>query len=338
MSSGQAAGGDVLVAGRSLAHGHLGWIARRLAVSVVVLIGVSLLVFAATQALPSDPAVQILGRSAAPEQLKALRQELGLDRPLVSQYLHWAGDLLQGSLGESLATREAVSSIVGDRALNSFALVLLSALIAVPLALVIGTVGAVRRDRAFDHVSQIVLIVITAIPEFVIGLLLLILLSTSVLTWLPAVAIIPPGDSAFSHPKELVLPVMTLVLVVLPYLTRLHRAVMVDVLASEYVQMARLKGLPERVVIRRHALRNALVPAVQGTALTLVYLTGSVVTIEYLFAYPGLGSALAAAVQSRDLPVVQGIVLLFAATYVVFNLVADLLTILLSPRLRTKAS
>lgn len=337
MASGQAAGDEALVAGRSLAHGQLGWIARRLAVSILVLVGVSLLVFAATQALPSDPAVQILGRSAAPEQLEALRHELGLDRPLVSQYLHWAGDLLQGSLGDSLSTREAVSSIVGDRALNSFALVLLSALVAVPLALVIGTIGAVRRDRAFDHISQTALLVITAIPEFVVGLILLIVFSTTVLTWLPAVAIIPPGDSGFSHPKELVLPVATLVLVVLPYLTRLHRAVMVDVLASEYVQMARLKGLPERVVIRRHALRNALVPAVQGTALTLVYLTGSVVTIEYLFAYPGLGSALAAAVQGRDLPVVQGIVLLFAATYVVFNLVADVLTVLLSPRLRTKA-
>lgn len=337
MALGQAAGDEALVAGRSFAQGHVAWILRRLAVSVVVLVGVSLLVFVATQALPSDPAVQILGRGAAPEQLDALRQELGLDRPLVSQYLHWAGDLLRGSLGESLSSREAVSSIVGDRALNSFALVILSALIAVPLALLIGTLGAMRRDRAFDQVSQLALLVITSIPEFVVGLILLIVFSTTVLTWLPAVAIIPPGESAFGHPKELVLPVATLVLVVLPYLSRLHRAVMVDVLASEYVQMARLKGVSERVVIVRHALRNALVPAVQGTALTLVYLTGSVVTIEYLFAYPGLGSALAAAVQGRDLPVVQGIVLLFAATYVVLNLVADLLTILLSPRLRTKA-
>jgi peptide/nickel transport system permease protein len=157
-----------------------------------------------------------------------------------------------------------------------------------------------------------------------------------VLTWLPAVAIIPPGDTAFSHPKELALPVLTLVLAVVPYLARLHRGAVIEVLESEYVQMARLKGLPERVVIGRHALRNALVPAVQGTALTLIYLTGGVVTIEFLFAYPGLGSALAAAVQSRDLPVVQGIVVLFAATYVLFNLAADVLTVYLSPRLRTR--
>jgi peptide/nickel transport system permease protein len=333
----EAAGGRVSLAGSALAGGHRGWIARRLALSVVILAGVSILVFAATQALPSDPAVQILGRSAAPEQLEALRQELGLDRPLVTQYLHWIGDLLKGSLGDSLATREPVASLVADRAVNSLALVLVAAGIAVPLALLIGTIGAVRRDRAFDHVSQLVLLVLTAVPEFVIGLLLLVLLATSVVKWLPAVAIIPPGESAFSHPKELALPVLTLVLAVVPYLARLHRGAMMDVLQSEYVQMARLKGLPERIVIRRHALRNALVPAVQGTALTLIYLTGGVVTIEYLFAYPGLGSALAAAVQSRDLPVVQGIVLLFAAAYVLFNLAADILTVFLSPRLRTRA-
>jgi peptide/nickel transport system permease protein len=337
MGSEPAAGGEALAAGSRLAGGHLGWVARRLAVSVVVLVGVSLIVFAATQALPSDPAVQILGRSAAPEQLQALREELGLDRPLASQYLHWTGGLLRGSLGDSLANREPVASVVADRAVNTFALVLVSALIAVPLSLLLGTVAAVRRDGAFDHTSQLLLLVLTAVPEFVIGLLLLILFATTVLTLLPAVAIIPPGESAFSHPQELVLPVVTLVLAVMPYLARLHRAAMIDVLGSDYVEMARLKGLPERVVIRRHALRNALVPAVQGTALTLIYLTGGIVTIEYLFAYPGLGSALAAAVQSRDLPVVQGIVLIFAAAYVAFNLAADLLTVILSPRLRTRS-
>jgi peptide/nickel transport system permease protein len=319
-----------------LGGGHLGWVARRLAVSIVILAGVSILVFTATQALPSDPATQILGRGAAPEQIEALREELGLDRPLHSQYFAWVGDLLRGSLGNSLATRDSVASLVGDRAVNSLALVLLSALIAVPLALLLGTIAAMRRDGVYDHVSQVVLLVLTAVPEFVIGLLLLVLFATSVLTWLPAVAIIPPGESAFSHPKELALPVLTLVLAVVPYLARLHRGAVIEVLESEYVEMARLKGLPERVVIGRHALRNALVPAVQGTSLTLIYLTGGVVTIEYLFAYPGLGSALAAAVQSRDLPVVQGIVIIFATAYVLFNLAADVLTVFLSPRLRTR--
>ncbi len=311
------------------------WVLERVALSCLILIGVSILVFAATQALPGDPAQQILGHAAAPEQIAALRRELGLDRPLVSQYVHWVWGVLRGDLGDSLATRQPVSSVVSDRALSSLAIVVLAAAIAIPLSLLVGTAAAVRRDRAVDHVSQLVLLVLTALPEFVIGLALLVLLATSVWKVLPAVALIPPGDSPFQHPRELALPVLTLVLAVVPYLARLQRAAMVDVLESDYVEMARLKGLPERVVIRRHALRNSLVPLIQGSALTLIYLTGGIVTIEYLFAYPGLGSALAAAVQSRDLPVVQGIVLLFAGAYVFFNLAADLLTVYVSPRLRT---
>ena len=313
------------------------WIARRLLLSLVVLFGVSMMVFFATQALPGDPAVQILGQTATPEQLTALRQQLGLDQPLLSQYVDWLGNLLTGSLGESLTSPQLVGSLVVDRGLASLALVLASALISIPLSVVLGSVGALRRDRAFDHGSQAVLLVLTAMPEFVIGLGLLILFGTTVFPVLPTVALIPSGGSAFTHPRELALPVLTLVLAVIPYLTRLQRASMIDVLESEYVQMARLKGLPERVVVRRHALRNSLVPVIHGSALTLIYLTGGIVAIEYLFAYPGLGSALATAVAGRDLPVVQAIVVLLAAVYVVVNLLADLLTVLLVPRLRTKA-
>lgn len=312
------------------------WIVKRLALSVFILLGVSILVFAATQALPGDPARQILGHAASPTQLVALRHELGLDRSLLSQYTHWIGDLLRGSPGTSLTTHESVSSIISGRGLNSLALVVCSAGIAIPLSLLLGTFAAVRRDRPFDHASQLVLLVLTALPEFVIGLGLLLLLATSVFKALPAVALIPPGDNAFGHPSELALPVMTLVLAVVPYLARLQRAAMIDVLDSEYVQMARLKGVRERSVIRRHALRNSVVPIIQGSALAMIYLTGGIVTIEYLFAFPGLGSALAAGVQSRDLPVVQAIVLLFAASYVIFNLLADVLTIYASPRLRTR--
>jgi peptide/nickel transport system permease protein len=312
------------------------WVLRRLALSLLILLGVSILVFAATQALPGDPAQQILGHAAAPEQIAALRQRLGLDRSLTSQYLHWLSDVLHGSFGTSLSSPERVGSVITGRGVNTLALVLFSAGIAIPLALVLGTYSAVRRDRAFDHASQLVLLILTAIPEFVIGLALLIVFATSVFTWLPAVALIPPGDSAFSYPSELALPVLTLVLAVLPYLARLQRAAMIDVLESEYVQMARLKGLSERTVIRRHALRNGVVPIIQGSALTLIYLTGGVVVIEYLFAFPGLGSALALAVQGRDVPVIQAIVLVFAGSYVMFNLLADILTVLVSPTLRTR--
>jgi peptide/nickel transport system permease protein len=322
--------------GGSSRKATLVWILRRTLLSLVVLLGVSVLVFVATQALPGDPAVQILGQTATPEQLAALRQQLGLDRPLLSQYLHWLGDLLTGSLGQSLTSPQSVDSLLLDRGLASLALVLASALIAIPLAVIVGSVGAVRRDRLFDHGTQGVFLVLTALPEFVIGLVLLILLGTTVTQLLPAVALIPSGGAAFTHPRELALPVITLVLAVIPYLTRLQRASMIDVLESDYIQMARLKGLPERLVVRRHALRNSLVAVVQGSALTLIYLTGGIVAIEYLFAYPGLGTALTTAVAGRDLPVVQAIVLLLAAVYVVVNLVADLLTVLLVPRLRTR--
>ena len=312
------------------------WILRRALLSLLVLFGVSVLIFLATQALPGDPAVQILGHTATPEQLTALRKQLGLDQSLLDQYVTWLGNVLTGSLGNSLTSPQSVSSLLIDRGLASLALVGASALIAIPLAVLLGSLGAMRRDRPSDHATQGIFLVLTALPEFVIGLGLLILLGTTVFTVLPPVALIPSGGAAFTHPRELALPVMTLVLAVVPYLTRLQRAAMIDVLESDYVQMARLKGLPERTVVRRHALRNSLVPVVQGSALTLIYLTGGIVAIEYLFAYPGLGSALTTAVAGRDLPVVQAIVLLLASVYVVVNLVADLLTVLLVPRLRTR--
>jgi len=316
--------------------GTLRWLARRVLLGLFVLFGVSILVFAATQALPGDPAVAILGHGAQPAQVAALRRQLGLDRPLLDQYGHWLGNFLTGSLGESLTTHQGVGSLLLDRGLASLTLVLASAAIAIPVALLAGTLGAVRRDRPLDHVTQVVLLVLTAMPEFVIGLALLILFATTVLKLLPAVALVPSGGSAYRHPRELVLPVVTLVLAVVPYLARLQRAAMIDVLESDYVQMARLKGLPERVVVRRHALRNSVVPIVQGSALALIYLTGGIVTIEYLFAYPGLGSALTTAVEGRDVPVIQAVVLLLASVYVVVNLFADFLTVLLIPRLRTR--
>lgn len=328
--------GSLISGSRSPRTAMVLWIVRRALLSLLVLLGVSVLIFLATQALPGDPAVQILGHTATPEQLTELRKQLGLDQPLLNQYATWLGNVLTGSLGQSLTSPQSVSSLLIDRGLASLALVGASALIAIPLAVLLGSLGAMRRDRPSDHATQGIFLVLTALPEFVIGLGLLILLGTTVFTVLPPVALIPSGGAAFTHPRELALPVITLVLAVVPYLTRLQRAAMIDVLESDFVQMARLKGLPERIVVRRHALRNSLVPVVQGSALTLIYLTGGIVAIEYLFAYPGLGSALTTAVAGRDLPVVQAIVLLLASVYVIVNLVADLLTVLLVPRLRTR--
>ncbi len=310
------------------------WVLRRIALSLLTLLGVSIVVFAATQAIPGNPAREILGHASA-AQVAAFDRLHGLDRPLISQYLHWLGGAIHGSFGASIANHATVSDVISHRGLNTLAIVVCSAAISIPLSLLIVTYSAVRHDRPVDHAVQTVLLVLTSLPEFVIGIIVLVLLATNVFTVLPAVAIIGAGQNAFEAPKELALPVIALVLAVLPYVARLQRATMIDVLESEYVQMARLKGLPERTIVRRHALRNSLVPAIQGSALTLIYLTGGVVTVEYLFAFPGLGGALTSAVQTRDLPVIQAIVLVFAASYVAFNLLADVLTVYLSPRLRT---
>ena len=198
----------------------------------------------------------------------------------------------------------------------------------------LGTITAVRRG-AFDRGTLLIGVVLSAMPDFVIAITLVILFATVVFTIFPGVALVPPGTSPLDHPNELVLPVMTLVLLNVPYLYRLVRASMIDVLGSEYVAMARLKGMPPRIVIVRHSLRNALLPAIAGAGIVLGWLLGSVVVVENVFQYPGLGSALTDAVHNRDLPVIQAVVLVFAVGIVLFNLIADALTIYLTPKLRT---
>jgi peptide/nickel transport system permease protein len=314
------------------------WILRRLGLGLVVLFVVSVVVFAATQALPSDPARAILGREATPQLLGELRQQLGLDRPIVEQYGDWLGGVMTGDFGTSLASREPVTALMSDRVVNSLWLLTIVALIAVPLAIFLGTVGAIRRDGWLDRGTLLVSLALTALPEFVIGMLLVILLATTVFQVFPAVSLIPPGESPLGHIDQLVLPVLTLVLVVVPYLYRLVRASMIDVLESEYVAMARLKGMPEHIVTLRHALPNALVAMIQGSALTMVYLLGGIVVIDFLFQYPGLGSLLTDAVENRDMPVIQAVTLTFATGAVLFNLAADILTVYLTPKLRTGAT
>jgi peptide/nickel transport system permease protein len=316
---------------------HL-WVLRRLLLGIVVLWVTSVLVFAATQALPGDAAGAILGRQASPEQLADVRAQLGLDEPVVSQYTDWLTGLLSGDLGTSLAADLPVGQVIGDRLVNSLALVVFTALIALPLAVLLGVISAYRRDRALDKALLLTSFGLTALPEFVVGLLLLILLSTTVLSLFPAVALIPPGETAFTHPGELVLLVATLTLVVAPYLYRLVRGSMIDVLESEYIRIAWLKGMPPSRVLIRHALPNSLGATIQASALVLAYLLGGIVVVEYLFEFPGLGLALVNAVSARDVPVIQAVVMLFATGVVLFNLVADILTVYVNPRLRSGAA
>jgi peptide/nickel transport system permease protein len=316
--------------------GLAGFVLRRLATAVVVLAAVSVVVFAATEALPGDPAQAILGRSASPQALAALRRQLHLNRPVLDQYFTWIGGLIHGNLGMSLAAQEPVTSLLGDRLINSGFLVLVAAAFSIPLSVFLGAYAAWRRDRAVDTVSSIVLLLLAGLPEFVVGVLGIMFLATSVFRLFPAISYLAPGQWPWENLRGLVLPVATLVIAVAPYVARVMRASMVEVLESDYVEMARLKGLPERTVIFRHALPNALGPTFQVIALNLAYLAGGIVVVEYVFAFPGIGSALQSAVLAHDLPVVQVLALLIAGVYVVLNLCADVAAVLVTPRMRSQ--
>jgi len=315
--------------------GVWGFILRRLLLGVVVLILVSILVFLATQAL-GDPARAILGRNATPASLAALRRQLHLDRPVFEQYWTWVTGLLHGNLGTSLAAQEPVTTLLRPRLVNSAVLVALAAVVSIPLSIAIGAYAALKREKVFDQTSSNLLLVLAALPEFVVGMLLVILFATTVFHVLPAISTVPPGSQPWNNWVALVLPTITLVIIVAPYIARIMRASMIEVLESDYVEMARLKGLPERTVLVRHALPNALGPVFQVIALNLAYLAGAIIVIEYVFNYAGVGGAVQQAVINHDLPVVQALAILIAAVYVILNLLADVATILVTPKLRTR--
>lgn len=315
-------------------HPFAWFVVRRLAAGVVLLLVVSILVFAATNVLPGDAASAVLGRQATPESLAALREELGLNRSLVEQYLDWIGGVFTGDLGQSLAAQRPVTDVIGDRVLNSLALALLTMVVLVPLSLLLGVLAGIRAGRPADHVISSVSLGIIAVPEFVIGSVLVLVFAVS---WklLPAVSLLPPDTSPFADLTLLVLPAATLVLGGLAYMVRIVRAGVAESMRSDYVEMARLNGTPERRVVVKHAFRNSLAPTVQALALTLQWLVGGVLIVETLFSYPGMGKTLVDAIFQRDLPVVQALGLLIAALYIVINIIADLVVVLLVPRLRT---
>ncbi|MEE9098342.1 ABC transporter permease [Pseudarthrobacter phenanthrenivorans] len=296
---------------------------------------VSLVVFLATQALPGDAAQAILGREATPDRLAALREQLHLGGSLPEQYLSWLGNLLTFNLGTSLAGGVPVSVAVAPNLINSSILMICAALIAIPLSIGIGTWSALRKDTAVDHVTGIITLVLASLPEFVVGVLLVLLLATGLFHLFPAVFVLVPGQQVWANPAQLVLPVLTLVLAVSPYIIRIMRATMLEVLDTQYIQQARLKGLPERTVIIRHALPNAIGPVAQVIALQLAWLIGGVVIVEFLFRFPGIGFQLIDAVTNRDLPVVQALTIIIALFYVVVNLFADVITLAANPKVRT---
>jgi len=316
-------------------RGISGFIIRRVALGLLTLFVVSVIIFGATQALPSDPARAILGRNATPASLAALRQQLGLNRPVLDQYWSWLSGLLHGDLGTSLAASLPVSTLIHDPVLNSAFLVLCAAMVSIPIAIGVGIWAAIHRDKVFDSTSSLLMLGLAALPEFVIGITLVILFGTVVFQWLPPTVILAPGQKPWTDMKQLILPIATLAIVVVPYIARFMRASMIEVLESDYVEMARLKGLQERKVVLRHALPNAIVPTIQAIALSLAYLAGGIVAVEFVFNYPGIGARLVDAVSNRDMPVAQAISLLIASVYIFVNVAADVLSILVSPRVRT---
>lgn len=313
-------------------------ITRRLAVSIVILLVVSILVFVATLLLPGDPAQAVLGQQATPERLAALREQMNLNDPVILRYLSWLGGLFTGNLGYSAATSGPVSALIGERISASLVLMGSAAVISIPVGIAVGTYSALRRGKAADHASTIISLILAALPEFVVGILMITLFSTTVFKILPSVTMAPPGEHVWDYPLQLVLPTLVLVLVVTPYIVRMMRATMVEVLDSGFVEMARLKGVPERQVILRHAVPHALAPVAQVIAIQLAWMAGGVVVIEFLFRYPGIGQALVDAVANRDVQVVQAISMLIAAAYIVVNLLADLVGIATNPKLRTESA
>jgi peptide/nickel transport system permease protein len=311
------------------------FVLRRVAWGVVILFVVTLIVFAATQALPGDAAVARLGRLGTPAALQSFREHYHLNEPLLTQYFAWLGDLLHGRLGTSLITGASVSSLIGGRIDNTLCLMVVAAVFGVPLALLIGIVQASYRDTHFDHGTNAFLVALAALPEFVVGIGLIFLLATNISHVFPPASLLNAAEPAWVQLNLVLLPAITLALVVAPYIARMIRASMVEVLESDYVAMARLKGLSERRVLFKHAFVNAAGPTIQVIALCLIYLMGGVVVVETVFQYPGVGLALVNAIQLRDLPVIQALVLLIAFVYVAINITADVITIIVSPRART---
>jgi peptide/nickel transport system permease protein len=300
----------------------------RIAAGAATLLVASALIFTATQLLPGDLATAALGRDATPDAVKQLRERLGLNRPAVLRYGDWLNGIAHLDLGKSAVNGVRVSSTIAQPLRNSALLVAITLGLLMPLSLLLGTAAALRRGSFFDIGSQLVTVMLVALPEFVVGIVLVLAFA---IAWpvLPAVAF-------QVTPEALILPVATLLMLSIAYTARMVRAGVIEVLSSEYVAMARLKGMPERSVIRHHVLPNAIGPSLHAFALTAAWLAGGVVIVEYLFAYPGIGRLLIDAVTSRDVPMVEAVSLILAAVYVVGNLLADVATILLTPRLRTR--
>jgi peptide/nickel transport system permease protein len=300
---------------------------------LLTLLVVSVIIFSAVEFMPGDLARQVLGQSATEETVAAMRSQLGLDRPAPVRYFEWLGGALTGDFGVSLVNQRPVVAQLAPRLANTLWLAVLAAVIAVPLAITLGVLAALWRGSIFDRAANIGTLTAISSPEFFVGYILILWLAVTN-PLLPSIANVTPDVSFADRLYRTLLPALTLTLVVTAHMMRMTRAAIINLLASPYIEMARLKGVPSYRVIVHHALPNAWAPIISVVALNLAYLITGVVLVEVVFAYPGVGQLLVDSVSRRDVPVVQACCLIFAATFITLNLLADIGAIVTNPRLR----
>jgi len=314
-------------------HPLLTMIVQRLGLGLLTLFVVSLVIFFCVELLPGDLAQAILGQSATPETVAAFRKELGLDLPAHTRYLDWLGGILSGDMGRSLANQREISDLIAARLGNTLFLAGFAAVIAIPLALILGILAALYRNSWFDRLINVTTLSSISFPEFFVAYILIYFFAVQ-WGWFPSISNISSDDlSLTDRLHRTFLPALTLTLVVVAHMMRMTRAAIINLLASPYIEMARLKGIPPRRVIVHHALPNAWAPIFTVIGLNLAYLIVGVVVVEVVFVYPGLGQLLVDSVSKRDLPVVQASAMIFAAVYILLNLTADVLSIATNPRL-----
>mgnify|MGYP001438570107 FL=1 len=309
-------------------------IIKRILLGLITLFIVSLITFVGTEILPGDACTTYLERQAFGEQLEACYRRLGLNVPAYERYVSWAVNAIQGDFGYSLSGEMKINDVLGPRVKNSLVLASASILIGIPIALLLGIITALWRDKLPDIIISTFTIFSMTIPEF-ISATLLILIVAIWLEWLPGIVIVPTGASISELLPNIILPVIAISMIMTAHMARMVRSSVIQVMSSDYVQMAILKGVPYWKMVFKHVLPNALLPAINVVALTIAWLLGGVVVTEVVFNYPGLGRLVIESISNRDLPVVQALAIILASIYVVINLIADLLTLMLNPRLKS---
>ena len=307
-------------------------VAQRLGLGFLTLFVVSLIIFLGVELLPGDIAQELLGQGASPENVAALRAQLGLDKPPHTRYLDWLTNMLQGEFGTSLANNRPISDLISVRFANTLFLASVAAIISVPLALVLGLLAALYRNSLYDRIVNVTTLTAISAPEFFVAYILILFFTVNN-QWFPSLATVDMQTPLLERLHKVILPAITLTGVVLAYMMRMVRASIINLLASPYIEMANLKGMPKSRIILKHALPNAWAPIANIIAINLAYLIVGVVVVEAVFVYPGLGQLIVDSVSKRDIPVVQACSIIFAATYIMFNLIADIVSIATNPRL-----